>query len=164
MIIISDTSCISALVRIGRLELLRDVFEQIVIPKKVHEELLKLDDFGIDTSIFAAQNWIRILQPQPSPILKTLLSELDEGEAHAIALGLELHADVFLTDDMLARKAAETHHFTVIGIGGILIRAKKAGFIIEVKPMLDKIITTTNFRLSTKIYNLILDLADESQT
>ena len=94
MIIISDTSCISALVRIGRLELLHEVFEQIVIPKKVHEELLKLNNFGVDTSIFAAQNWIHIFQPQPSP-------------------------------------------------------------------MLDKIITTTNFRLSAKIYNLILDLANE---
>ena len=161
MIIISDTSCISALVRIGRLELLQNVFQQIVIPQKVHDELLKLNDFGVDTTIFAAQSWIQILQPQPTSLLKSLLSELDEGEAYAIALGLELHADIFLTDDMLARKVAEKHHFTVIGIGGILIRAKKAGFIIEVKDLLDQIITTTNFRLSLKIYNLILSLAGE---
>jgi uncharacterized protein len=159
MIIISDTSCMSALVRIGHLDLLHQIFNQIVIPKKVYDELLRLKDWGIDPTEFD-QAWIHVLEPHPTPLLSTLLTEIDEGEAYAIVLGIELAATVFLTDDMLARKYAE-QHFTVIGVGGILIRAKKLGFIAKVKPLLDQILNSTTFRMSPKVYTLILSLADE---
>jgi uncharacterized protein len=159
MIVISDTSCISALVRIGHLDLLYHIFDQIVLPRKVYEELQVLANWGVDTTLFD-QSWIHILDPKPTPLLSTLLSELDTGESYAIVLGIELNADIFLTDDMLARRYAEKH-FTVIGVGGILIRAKNQGLITAVKPLLDQILETTSFRLSSKIYQLILKTAGE---
>jgi hypothetical protein len=160
MIVISDTSCISALARIGHLDLLHQIFDHIILPQKVYDELLLLEKWGVESSLFD-QPWIHVLQPQPTPLLTTLLSELDAGESYAIVLGIELKADIFLTDDMLARQYAEKH-FKVIGVGGILIRAKNEGFITSVKSLLDQILTQTSFRLSPKIYNLILKMANET--
>ena len=48
MIIIRDTTCLSALVRIGELDILQKLFQKVIIPPKVHEELLALSAFNVD--------------------------------------------------------------------------------------------------------------------
>lgn len=43
MIVISDTSPIGSLILIGKLQILHSVFESIVIPQKIYEEILVLE-------------------------------------------------------------------------------------------------------------------------
>ncbi|HEY9704018.1 MAG TPA: hypothetical protein V6C58_16330 [Allocoleopsis sp.] len=42
MIIISDTTPLSELAKVGQLELLRDVFQEVIIPQKVYNEVLAM--------------------------------------------------------------------------------------------------------------------------
>ncbi len=161
MIVISDTTCLSALVRIGELDLLKRLFHEVIIPVKVHEELLALSSFGVDVSIFSTLDWIKIQQPEASPLLNELLTVLDTGESYAIALAIELNADWLIVDDLDARHIAAQLNINITGTGGVFIQAKDRGVITQVKPYLDLIMTKAGFRLSSTLYNRILQLASE---
>ncbi len=88
MVIISDTSCISALLRVGQLNLLESIFEEIIIPQKVMDELFQLKNFGIDISPLQNADWVTIKNPNNNALLNRLLIQLDEGEANAITLAI----------------------------------------------------------------------------
>ncbi len=60
MIVVSDTSPISNLIQIGRLDLLHEVFGEVIIPLKVQAEILELESFGIDLNDFLLSDWIRV--------------------------------------------------------------------------------------------------------
>jgi uncharacterized protein len=62
MIIISDTSPISNLLLIDQLPLLKDLYEQLIIPESVFQEIKALGVFGIDTSFIQVADWIYIHQ------------------------------------------------------------------------------------------------------
>ena len=161
MVIISDTTCLSALFQVNELHILQKLYKEIIIPSKVFDELLALSLFNIDITPLAKLEWLKIKNPTDSPQLKHLLSILDEGEAHAIALTLEMKADLIILDDMEARQVASDYNLNLIGLGGVLIFAKSKGVIPQVKPLLDKIISISGFYLSAKIYHLILETAGE---
>ncbi|MBL7775308.1 MAG: DUF3368 domain-containing protein [Saprospiraceae bacterium] len=161
MIVVSDTSGISALIQIGRLNLLQKLFQEIIIPAKVHDELLQLNNFGVDLSAFRQAGWIKVLEPKPTDLLNELLLTLHEGESQAIALAIELNADLLILDDGDARKEATRLSLQFTGIAGILVRAKAKSLIAEVRPVLDEMIAQANFRLQAQTYKMILDLAGE---
>jgi predicted nucleic acid-binding protein len=79
MVVISDTSPLTALLLAGRGELLRSVFDRVVIPPAVRGELMRAH------STFPV--WIEIVAPRAIP---PSVSEggLDAGETEAIALAL----------------------------------------------------------------------------
>lgn len=163
MTVISDTTCLSALARIGKLELLQAVFGSVIIPQKVLEELEALRNFGIDASLFTQLNWLEVREPIQSPLLERLLStkRIDPGESHAIALAFDLRADWVILDDLNARKEAVTLGLNVTGLGGILLQAKAAGIIKSVREILDLCIEKANFRLSPDVFERIMTLSGE---
>lgn len=164
MIVVSDTSCISALARIGRLDILRLLFGEIVIPAKVYEELLELRHFGVDISLFQAA-WILKQKPTPCPFLDALLAlaQVDAGEANAIALALEIEAEWIILDDMYARQVAKASGLNITGLGGILLQAKTAGIIHSVGETLRLCVEKANFRLSPAVIDRLLSLAGEDR-
>ncbi|TAK44352.1 MAG: DUF3368 domain-containing protein, partial [Saprospiraceae bacterium] len=94
MIVISDTTAISTLLQVGEIEMLKKLFSSIVIPRKVFDELLVLAKLGVDVSPLSSADWLEVRSPNISHILLLLNSLLDEGEANAIALAVELKADL----------------------------------------------------------------------
>src|SRR5688572_18464658 len=99
MIVVSDTSPITSLLRIGELELLHKVFGPIIIPVEVHTELLQKHA--------EAPGWIQVQAVKNLSLVQTFRSFVDPGEAEAIQLAKELHADRILIDDYQARLLAE---------------------------------------------------------
>lgn len=81
MLVISDTSPLSALLLAGRDALLKQIFDRVVIPPAVEKELLRAHA--------ALPAWIEILSPPDIP-LSVSEAGLDPGETEAIALALEL--------------------------------------------------------------------------
>ena len=161
MVVISDTSCLSALIRVGHLHILKSLFGSIIIPQKVADELRRLTDFGVDIADFDSAEWIVTQQPTDLPLLKRLLLQLDEGEAHAITLAVELSADWLIIDELKGRKVASTLAINITGLAGILILAKQEGHLKEIKPLLDLILTKTSFRMSAALKEHILKAANE---
>ena len=161
MVVVSDTSTLSALLRIEHLSLLKSLFGTIVIPHKVADELQRLTDFGIDISDFTNAEWITIQQPTDLPLLNRLLLQLDEGEAHAITLAIELAADWLIIDELKGRNIANALAINITGLVGVLILAKEDGHLPQIKHVLDRIITETSFRISKALYQHILKKAGE---
>lgn len=80
----------------------------------------------------------------------------------AIALALELNANLLLIDERLGRSEANRLGLKITGLLGILVEAKQRNLIIAVKPLMDALIATSEFRVSSKLYNQILALMDEA--
>ena len=147
--IISDTSCIILLDKIGELDILRKLFGTIITTSEVAEE------FGQPLP-----SWFQIRQPKDKNYQLLIESFVDEGEASAIALALESGNGLLIIDDRKGRKLARQLGLSIIGTIGIIVDAKLAGIIPSVKPVLVKI-RTTNFRITETLELLILRKAGE---
>jgi predicted nucleic acid-binding protein len=130
MVVISDTSPLTALLLAGREELLRSLFERAVIPPAVQKELLRVHA--------SLPIWIEVIAPHdiPSSIRG---AGLDAGETEAIALALELHPDALLMDERLGRRLAAQHGLRVTGLLGLLVLAKRRHFIAELVPLIHEL-------------------------
>ncbi len=86
------------------------------------------------------------------------------GESAAIELALERKADAILLDELQGRRVAETLGLEVLGILGILLRAKQAGHLELLRPVLDDLQNRSRFWLSAKAREKILGLAGEAES
>jgi len=158
MVVISDTSIITNLIQIGQLAILKNLFESIVIPQKVFDELSRVPK---QIDIIQEANWIEVRRISDKGHFNKLLKTLDPGETEAIILALELKADALLIDEKKGRKIAQEYGITITGLLGILIDAKAENLISRVKPILDKLIFEMGFRISPKLYQDILKRVNE---
>ncbi|HMR44111.1 MAG TPA: DUF3368 domain-containing protein [Saprospiraceae bacterium] len=161
MIVVSDTSPISNLFVIGKLELLRDVFQKVIIPPSVFDELMKLKDFGYKVEFLSELNWIEVRHPNNQKEVKLLRLSLDAGESEAIVLSKEIHAELLLIDERFGAKKAKDFGLKTIGLLGVLVRAKRMNFIIELKPLLDELENNAGFWMSEKLKKEVLKSVGE---
>jgi predicted nucleic acid-binding protein len=107
--------------------------------------------------------WVEIRQVVNRSIVQQLREQarLDIGESEAISLALELKADLLLIDERRGRMEANRLGLRITGLLGLLIEAKQRDLIIAVKPLIDTLITTSAFRVSSALYNQILEIVNE---
>jgi uncharacterized protein len=74
---------------------------------------------------------------------------------------LEIHANAVLLDERLGTCLARSLGLEVVGILGVLLRAKQAGHLQAVAPELERLKTEAGFWLSTAVQARILELAGE---
>ena len=158
MLIVSDTSPITNLIKIDQLDLLKILFQQAIIPQKVYEELADYENQG---NVIDSQSWIIVKAVKDQSAVERLKNILDPGEAEAIILAQELKANFLIIDERKGRKIAETRGITITGLLGVLIRAKKKEIVPKLKPLLDKLINLGGFRISKILYQKILEEVGE---
>ena len=109
MIVISDTSAITNLAAIQHLQLLSQLYNQVIIPEAVYRELADIDPPVPGTLEVQSASWLEVRQVVNSEVVEHLQSEvsLDPGESEAIALALELNADLLLIDERRGRAEAD---------------------------------------------------------
>lgn len=142
--IISDTSCLILLEKIGELNLLHTVFGEIVTTQFVAEEFGEVLPY-----------WITIQNPTNKSSQLILETMLDKGEASAIALALETGNSLLIIDESKGRKIAKQLGLAITGTLGVLAQAKLKGHIQLLKPLLEKI-QQTNFRISEQLVQEVL--------
>ena len=147
--IISNTSCLITLERIERMNILRDLYNEIIIPKKVEEE------FGGKLA-----NWIRIYQTSDVKTLKVLKTIVDDGEAEVIILGTEIKDSLLILDDLKARGIAKGLEIKITGTLGVLLKAKRRGIIKSIKDVLDDL-KEAEFRMSENLQDKMIKLSKE---
>jgi len=164
VIVISDTSVITNLAAIGQLQLLSQLYNQVTIPEAVYRELADIDPPVPGSLEVQTAPWIEVRQVTNYKVVKYLMNEvwLDPGESEAIALALELNAELLLIDERRGRAEADRLGVRITGLLGILVEAKRKNLIVAVKPLLDALIATSEFRVSSALYKQILDVADET--
>jgi uncharacterized protein len=161
MIVVSDTSPLCNLVLVNHLWLVREIYDIVIIPVVVAEELRAASNVEIQN--ICTLEWIQMRSLANPSFAGRLYSErgLDLGEAHAIALAIELKADDLLIDERIGRREALQLGLSVIGILGILITAKQRGLIPIVKPVINALIENAGFRVSIELYDRVLTLSNE---
>lgn len=153
MIVVSDTSPITALLSIQKIDLLRHLYGEVKIPPAVAQELLAYHD--------TLPDFIQAVPVNDSPLLEQLKRQLDRGEAEAIVLAKELHADILLIDESLGRAAARHEHLPVIGLMGVLLIAKKKGLVDSMHDLIERLETDAGFYLSRQVKEKVLAVAGE---
>jgi len=163
LIVICDTSAITNLAAIQHLQLLPQLYNQVIIPEAVYRGLTDIDPPVPGTFEVQSASWLEVKHVVNLEIVGHLLDEvrLDPGESEALALALELGADLLLIDERRGRAEADRLGLRITGLLGILIEAKHQNLIVAVKPLIDALITTSKFRISPTLYNRILEMADE---
>jgi predicted nucleic acid-binding protein len=150
-LVVSDASPLHYLILTGAVDVLPRLFDKVVIPKTISDELQhSRTPMQVQQWISAIPNWAeiqagtRIMTPIP----------IDRGEQEAIGLALELKADALLVDDRDARRAAIANGIIVLGTLGVLELAGDRG-LLDLPETLDRL-RTTNFRASETLFEMIL--------
>jgi predicted nucleic acid-binding protein len=148
-IVIADTSCFILLDKIDELGILQKVFGTVSTTEDIAAEFRK-----------NLPDWVHVKSVTNKKYQALLQLEVDSGEASAIALAIELDRALLILDDNKARKLATKLNLIYTGTLGIILKAKQAGIIPQIRPILEKV-QRTNFRFSEKNYREILSLANE---
>lgn len=160
MIVISDASAIIALSIIGRIDILKELFHEIVIPSAVYREIAIQGSQRPGAAEVKNSDWITILSVQDNNPVANL--NLGRGEKEDIALYLELKADLLLIDEVKARREANRFGINYIGLLGVLVEAKGQNVITTVQPILRELRDNAGFRISDSLYEYVLNEVVES--
>ncbi len=158
MLVASNTSPILNLAIIGRLDLLRRQFGEILIPQAVFEELRTEEDLPGSQAMrkAAREEWVRVQTVISQPLVQVLRRELDKGEAEAIALASELQAERILLDEREGRRVAKSLRMKVTGLLGIALRAQYDGEISSVSEIIEELCAKAGFRIDAKLVSDVL--------
>lgn len=155
---IADTSPLQYLFQVGLLELLRELFETVLVPVAVRDELQVGRSLGFDVPDPADHAWMSVRPTTRAPALERF--ELGPGEQAALSLGLELGEGLVLLDDAAARAAANALQLSTTGTLGILLLAKERGLILAVTPVLEAL-GRRGFRITGAVRARVLQRAGE---
>lgn len=139
---VSDAGPLIRLSWLDQLELLARLFDEVLVPGAVREEVLRagpgvLGIASLHTAFTAGQ--VRVREVIDTAAAATLTATLHRGEAEAIVLMREEQADLLLLDDRLARDEAERRGLPIAGTIGLLRRARERGFIGAVVPLVEEL-------------------------
>ena len=129
MLVVSDTSPLSNLAVIGRLELVREEFGAVCVPPAVARELAALSHASGQLALRAAfaAGWLAERPLPAGTMVPRETSRLDAGESEAIVLAQAVGADRLLMDEKEGREVAEKLGLKFTGVIGILLRARQNG-------------------------------------
>ena len=162
MIVVSDASPLIGLAHIGRLTLLRDLYDRVLIPDAVHREVVLKRPEGAGAAEVAMADWISVEPITNRQLARALLAELGPGESEAITLAAEAPGSLLLVDERLARRTAARLGVHVVGVLGVLVEAKQKGLIPAVRPLLDDLVALAGFRISPELHRRVIEAAGES--
>jgi predicted nucleic acid-binding protein len=137
---------------------LHDLYGEVEVPGAVEIELSEGSAVGADVPDIRLYGWLKIVQ-YSAPILP-YHADLGKGESEVIALGLTHSESLLVLDDKLARSIADLHDLSYTGTLGVLIKAKQAGIITEVSPILT-ILKDKGMWINDATLRIILSVAGE---
>lgn len=157
--VISNTSPLVGLWTLGHLQLLRDLYTEVLIPEEVQDEFLATGELTREQALKNAP-WIRSVVLTPPLDDTTYPNGIHRGEAAVFDLAKERGAQLVILDDLEARRYAKRIGLPTKGTVGVLLDAKRNGLIDALKPLLD-ILLEKGVRLGASLINEALQAAGE---
>ena len=152
MLVITNTSPLIALERIGQLSVLPQLYGNVVRPRSV---LIEIEDgltkYGVSDELLHA-DWLETREDPPEMRLRR---ELGSGETAVIALALRENADLVILDDLAARNVAAELGLAVSGTLGVILAAYKRGVLKDLRLAIDSL-GMVGFRVSQEIVDRML--------
>lgn len=157
-VVVNSTPLI-VLCGIGKLDILREMYHEIMIPEAVYREVTEKEDSAC-RQIQSADSWIHIEEIQDHSEKKMYKAKLHEGEVEVMILCQEKKADLAIIDDNAAKKTAKYLGINVTGTLGVLLKAKQKGIVKEIRPLISEL-KANGFYISSEIEKTVLECAGE---
>lgn len=157
MLIVADTSPLNYLVLVRADGVLPKLYQRVLIPPEVLVELTQQGS-PAEVKAWAASppHWLEVRAP--ASVDASLIALLDPGEAAAISLAKEIHADRLLIDDRDGREIARSLGLRVAGTLAVLRDAGRSG-LLDLRTAFDQL-KKTSFRADDALYNQLLKDAE----
>jgi uncharacterized protein len=145
--------------RIGRVELLRELYGEILVPDAVVDEVARHPTADLEAGL--ASGWLRRVTPSNRARVAQIERDLGgRGEAQVIGVALELESAIVLVDERAVRAYARSRGLQVRGTLGVVLHAKRRGLIDRATPVLDEL-RRSGFWLDEATYRKARELASE---
>jgi len=163
LLVVSDTSALSALAQTGWLDWLRLRWERIAVPEMVWRELQDIGDEAGWKRLLDAQGegWLTVHNVIDKTRVGSLQESLDAGESEAIALALELEAVALLIDEKDGRETARSLGLATTGTLGLVIWAKRNGLVASAEAAMESLVLQARFYVSDAVKREVRKLAGE---
>jgi predicted nucleic acid-binding protein len=112
-----------ALALLEQLDLLRQIFDEVIVPTIVYEEVVTKSAGRPGAAAVAQSDWLQVASPEAVPTIEPMLLGLDAGEMQVLLLALERQPDWVLIDERQGRRVARAMGLSVKGTLGILLAA-----------------------------------------
>jgi predicted nucleic acid-binding protein len=153
MIVVADSSPLHYLILLEQTDLLRRLYENVLIPDAVAAELrASASPRKVSEWVLAHPSWLRVVDVAADDIA-SVSDDLDLGERAAIALAEKTGADLLLIDESAGRAEARRRSLRVTGTLGVLRTGAEAGFV-DVKDVLSRL-EATNFFVDQSLLRTI---------
>ncbi len=126
--VVNATPLIS-LALLGRLSLLNEMFDEVIVPRTVYEEVVEGRAGRPGADALAEAEWLNVVSADVSLTIEPLLLGLDAGELEVLLLARQIEPDWVIIDERLARRVAFAMGLPVKGTLGILLAAALAGLL-----------------------------------
>lgn len=160
MIVIADTTPIITLMKLQRLDLLEKLFDTVIVPNAVYEELVSNSNYQTEAQMVVECPFLKRLEVSDRQSIKILreVVGLDAGESEAIALAEEKHADLLIIDERKGRRVAKQMELKIIGTIGILLQAFDCEILSKTEILsYAENLKNSSIRISDTLFELILD-------
>lgn len=158
MILVADCSALIALSICNRLDLLEQIFGQVIVPEAVYFEATQPNKKQAQQLKIYLEGKVRKVDMQNYIFLDGFA---DAGETEAMLLYKQIHADKLLIDDQRGRNVAKINDIETIGSLGVLLVAKQRGLIDKIAPLLSQL-DNSDIYLSKQLITNVLELANET--
>ncbi|RRJ95861.1 DUF3368 domain-containing protein [Opitutaceae bacterium TAV4] len=140
-LIICDAGPLILLAKVGRIDLLAAMSDEIWIPSAVWHEVVV--NSGSREEVRMIQKHFPANVRTADPVLEAAFGlQVDAGEAAALALAARNPGACLLMDDKRGRAIARLQGLRCIGTLGWLVRAKRQGFVEELRPLFDSLLAS----------------------
>ncbi len=120
---VADATPLIALALLGRLDLLRQIFDEVIVPSAVYDEVTSRGFERPGAEELTQADWIRVRSAKAAPSIEPMLLGLDAGEIEVLQLAQEIQPDWVLIDERHARRVARAMGLPIKGTLGILLAA-----------------------------------------
>lgn len=149
-IVVSNSSCLIALSRIDKLELLHELFGKIYIPSAVFHEVITLGRNKPGLRLIQKADWIDVREVKNRLAVMSLLLNLGSGESEAIILAKEIQSDLIILDDLKSRRAAISMSLKICGTLALIKKAKEKNIIPDIEIVFEEL-KHSGFYINVKI-------------
>ncbi len=134
--VMANTTPLIALANIDQLELLHKLYGTIIVPQAVMDEIIREPA----KQRVCSASWIKVEMIQDQSQKDIFRARLHAGEVEVMILAREQKADLVIMDDDAAKKTAKFLGLNVTGTLGVLLKAKKEGYLEKVEPVMNELI------------------------
>lgn len=137
VIVTNTTPLIALTVATGSLDILRALYDRVVVPLEVTEEILAAGHQAPGVEAFLDATWLeRRKNAVELPLY--LRNTLDRGEASVIQTAVIEHIEKACIDEATGRRIARLNGLVLTGTAGILVKARQQGHPIDLPLALNR--------------------------